>query len=211
MSIETIDYLTYIKEDEIDKFIDYLFLSDDISERSISVPIDGKNVLLKNNKNRLKEYLNDIKEIKKRLIGIGDLGGSVYIYVIKREEGKDKIYINVRISYHAPNTHFGSGDSIGYLCIDALSQEDNEKVYQIRKKKYPHKLRESGLKDKEDYKKTVEELGLPNSKYVDLGTEDYSEIIKTIKSFLKNNDLILYENLNYEDFSISCEIDYDDD
>ena len=161
----------------------------------------------------LQEHLKNLKRDKNTLMKYGSLIGSLYIKIQKDEA----VHLVVRISYHAPNEDFGTEDSvrnaIGFLCIDALSADDEEKIYQIRKKKYPEKLRESGLKDKEDYKKTVEEFQSQRKakyEYVDLGTEDYSKIVTAIKTFLKNNDLDLYETLNYKDFSLYFEMDYDD-
>ena len=66
MSKQTVNYSIYIKETEIDKFIEYLFPSELILETQIvTVPIKGKNVKFDDEKkNELKEYLKEPKEIK---------------------------------------------------------------------------------------------------------------------------------------------------
>ena len=217
MKTQTIDYETYIKESKIDDFVEYLFSSkpEHIFEETkvINTSISGKNVRFPN-KNILKEKLIEIKEDKDYFIkNRGELGGSLYVKINKNSV----LLLKVRVSYHAPKNTFGKGEdeenTIGFLCIDALSKEDEEQVHKIRKEKYPENLRESGLKDKEDHKKIVEEFNKKRSaeyKYVDLGTAEYFEVIDTIKSFLTNYNFVLYENLKFEDFNVSYEMDYDD-
>ena len=213
MKTQTIDYETYIKESKIDDFVEYLFSSEKIFEtQTIDVTIKGgKNVIFKEDKKKeLEDKLKKIKKYKDFKMDDGDLGESLYIRILK----DGKVHIIVRISYHRPEEDFGTGkndkNAIGYLCIDALNIEDQNKVLKIRKDFNTHQ--NEGI-PKEEHKKRVNELELPNSKYIDLGTEDSSKIIDTIKTFLKSKNLNLYENLNYEnfkDFSISCEINWDD-
>jgi len=208
MKSQIIDYPTYIKETEIDKLMEYLFPSEYIFEtETITVPIKGKRVNFKDKKNDLQTYLNDLKREKELLINGGELGGSLYVRILK----DGNTHILIRISYHSPNEDFGTGKSnkntIGFLCIDVLNNEDEKKILQIRKENFPHKLQKNDLK--EDHKKSVDELG-EKYKYEDLGTEDYQKIIESIKTFLKSKNLNLYENINFEDFSVFYRIDYDD-
>ena len=210
MNTQIIDYQTYVKEKAIDKFVEYLFSSEPILEtEKMTVPIKGKKVDFKDDKKKeLKEKLKKIKRHRDfAMDDDGGLGISLYIRILK----SNKVHILIRVSYHSPTENFGSWktdrDAIGYLCIDALSIEDQNKVLKIRKDKKSYQ--NSGI-PKEEHKRTVAELGLSNSKYVDLGTDEYSKIIDEIKSFLGSLNLKLYENEDLEKFDIFCDIEWDE-
>jgi hypothetical protein len=164
-------------------------------------------------------YTKDFKiKSRKFLIDHGWFGNhSFFVYINKN----DKEHIVIRISYHAPDENGWVGDygyekkeerPVGILSLDILSAEDEEKAYQryqIIKKSDRHGTNKVYVKAKKWHKKFISLHSSKTCQYVDLGTDDFSQIMDAVKAYIKSK-LTLDEMQNYKDFSVYYGIEYDE-
>ena len=167
-------------------------------------------IYLKKERKNLKAVLSDLKKQKNEEIEGGNVGDSLYIEVLKN----NKVEFLIRCSYHEPRYSFGTQnryrDTIAFLCIDMLNDEDNEKAYQMKKERFQSQLNATGLKDKEEHKRIVtKKLKLSNLTFVDLGNDYPNKVFDCIKEFLETYSKII-ENNSYNDYSLIYEITNED-
>ena len=167
---------------------------------------------------KIKECLKYIKDLKNFSIE-NELGLSTESLIIRILKN-NKVFVSIRISYQAlVLDNFGCGErernAIGILCLDILSSEDEEKIFQIINERYSNfsegflKDNFLHLKEKERHENSIKRLR-KGCKYVDVKTDDYSDIMECIETYLKSNNIVDYENLNHNDFEVLYHIEYDD-
>ena len=195
----------YRQETNLNEFVDYLL------ESGIYVSMYTKNgeFGLKDQEPTLKNALQELRQTKNAEMKNGLLGDSLYIRI--KENKKTKFFI--RASYHAPYVSFGSEPeqktAVAILAIDLLSWADELKIHQIKEKKHSRLLNDSGLKDKGEHKRVIYKKVMPgvsNLTFVDLETDDYQKVKDCIKNFLQENNIIINENMNYDNYSVEYEI-----
>ena len=219
-NIKTSKYITLqyrlAAEEFTDRLIDYLFGMDssetaaNVNELNLTANKSGKIKFKEASKQKFIDELEDFRNSTD--FTKNELGSSVYVTIDK--DGKS--YLQIRISYHAPDIKFGTGKSLkdckGFLCIDALSKRDNDKIIKYKKDKLKNKgkpeeyieneFKEDPLEfdEKMKHKNKVENELEIKAKYMDLGKDDFNSVFKCIESFIKSFSMAIFENLNSKDF-----------
>ena len=211
--MQTSKYITLQYRLAAEEFTDRLFGMDssetavNVNELNLAANKIGK-IKFKDSKQKIIDDLDELKDVKNSVISEGDLGKSLYITVDK--DGKSYLHIKNIIS--CPRQHFGLLKSLkdckGFLCIDALSKSDNDKIIKVRKNKgkteecIKNEFKEDPLEfdEKMRHKNKVENELKVKAKYVDLGKDDFNSVFNCIKNFTKSFSMTIFENLNFKDF-----------
>ena len=206
-------YVEQLKNERLEKFIEYLFPSDHIDETfRMQFDIDNSPMQLTQRKQHLKKNLKELKYSKNKNISVGHLGQSLYIKIFEN----NNIILEVRISYHRPNIDYGqhqeNRNTIAFLCIDALSANDEEKAIKGERNVYVATQSQNRRNNKtiaqikndatiiyadnhiiNDHEDRVLYECIHRSKmtYLYLGKDDYNSIQVAIKTFIEGQGVIV--------------------